>query len=65
VVLRHLLSIAILPFTVAVLIPLRIAQNYAIAPGIAPAPSLVALQIAGAALGAVGRTPCGPPCSSR
>ena len=52
--LRHLLAIAILPFTVAVLIPLRIAQSYAIAPVIGSSPALVALQVVGVALGAVG-----------
>jgi protein-S-isoprenylcysteine O-methyltransferase Ste14 len=52
--LRHLLAIAILPFTVAVLIPLRIAQRYAITPAIGSSPGRVALQLAGVGLGAVG-----------
>src|SRR5262245_8947093 len=54
VVLRHLLAIAILPFTVAILIPLRIAQRYAIDPAIRPSAAELALQVAGIALGAVG-----------
>ena len=54
VVLRHLLAIAILPFTVAILIPLRIAQRYAIDPAIGSSAAVVALQLAGVALGAVG-----------
>ena len=52
--LRHLLAIAILPFTVVVLIPVWIAQSNAITPGLGSSAALVALQVAGAALGAVG-----------
>jgi len=52
--LRHLLAIAILPFTVAVLVPLSIARSHAIAPGIGSSPAQVALQLAGVALGVVG-----------
>jgi protein-S-isoprenylcysteine O-methyltransferase Ste14 len=48
--LRHLLAIAILPFTVAVWIPLQIARRYAIAPALGGAPSAIALQLAGVAL---------------
>jgi protein-S-isoprenylcysteine O-methyltransferase Ste14 len=53
-VLRHLLAIAILPFTVAILIPLRIAQRYAIHPAIGSSAAEVALQLVGVGLGAVG-----------
>ena len=52
--LRHLLSIAILPFTVVVLIPVWIARGNAITPGLGSSAALVALQIAGVAFGAVG-----------
>jgi protein-S-isoprenylcysteine O-methyltransferase Ste14 len=54
VLLRHLLAIAILPFTVVVLIPVWIAQSNAITPGLGSSAALVALQVAGVALGAVG-----------
>jgi len=54
VLIRHLLAIAILPFTVAILIPLRIAQRYAMVPALGSSVSQVALQLAGVALGAVG-----------
>ena len=50
---RHLLSIAILPFTVAILIPLWIARRYAIEPGLAPRAG-IALQLIGVGLCAVG-----------
>jgi protein-S-isoprenylcysteine O-methyltransferase Ste14 len=52
--LRHLLAIAILPFTVAVLIPLRIAQRYAIEPAFGGSAVATALQLAGIALLGVG-----------
>jgi protein-S-isoprenylcysteine O-methyltransferase Ste14 len=52
--LRHLLAIAILPFTVAVLVPVWIAQRYAMAPGIGSSAGLVMLQLVGAALCLVG-----------
>jgi protein-S-isoprenylcysteine O-methyltransferase Ste14 len=52
--LRHLLAILILPFTVAVLIPVRIAQRYESAPELGRSAGEVALQLAGVALGAVG-----------
>ena len=51
---RHVLAIAILPFTVAVLIPLRIAQRYAMTPGLGASAGQVAIQLAGAALCAIG-----------
>jgi protein-S-isoprenylcysteine O-methyltransferase Ste14 len=54
VVLRHLLAIAILPFTVAILVPVRIAQRYAITPGLGPSTGPLALQLVGAALCGVG-----------
>jgi len=54
ILLRHLLSIAILPFTVAVLVPVWIARRNAtvLAPG--QSPGEVALQLIGVALFAVG-----------
>ena len=52
--LRHLLAIAILPFTVAVYIPPRIAQRYAIAIAPGGTAGAIALQVAGVALLGVG-----------
>ena len=52
--LRHLLAILILPFTVVVLIPIWIAQRYAMAPELGPSASGVTLQLVGVALGAIG-----------
>ena len=53
-VLRHLLSILALPFTVNVLVPLWIAGRYGVEPRLAANPGELALQVAGAALLAVG-----------
>jgi protein-S-isoprenylcysteine O-methyltransferase Ste14 len=50
---RHFLAILILPFTVAVLVPVWIARRYDLAPAIAPRAG-IALQLVGVALGAVG-----------
>lgn len=52
--LRHLLAIAILPFTVAVLVPVWVARRYAIAPALGDSAELLALQCLGLALFAVG-----------
>ena len=52
--LRHLLAIAILPFTVTVLVPVWIAKRYAIAPALGHSAGQVALQLVGVALFAVG-----------
>jgi protein-S-isoprenylcysteine O-methyltransferase Ste14 len=52
--LRHLLAIAILPFTVTVLIPHSIARSNGITPAVGASAAQVALQLAGVALGAVG-----------
>jgi len=52
--LRHLLSIAILPFTVAVLVPVWIARRNAIAPALGRSISEIAVQLAGVAVFAVG-----------
>jgi len=46
--LRHLLAIAVLPFTVAVLVPLWIARRYPEGPRLAPGPLLVSARLAGA-----------------
>ena len=52
--LRHLLAIAILPFTVTVLVPVWIAQRYAVAPVLGPSIGQGALQVLGGALLTVG-----------
>ena len=51
---RHLLSIAILPFTVAVLVPLWIARRYHVAPSLGSGAPEWALQVAGLGLLALG-----------
>jgi protein-S-isoprenylcysteine O-methyltransferase Ste14 len=51
---RHLLSIALLPFTVAVLVPLWIARNNNISPAIGTNPSQMFLQVVGSLLLVVG-----------
>jgi protein-S-isoprenylcysteine O-methyltransferase Ste14 len=51
---RHLLSIAILPFTVAVLVPLWIARRYHLEPSLGGSAPEWALQAAGLALLALG-----------
>jgi protein-S-isoprenylcysteine O-methyltransferase Ste14 len=51
---RHLLSIALLPFTVAVLVPFWIARNNNISPAIGRTPSQLFLQIAGSLVVVVG-----------
>src|SRR3954464_11813831 len=45
--LRHLLSIAALPFTVAVLVPLWIARRYEIAPIVGRTPGEIVTQLLG------------------
>jgi protein-S-isoprenylcysteine O-methyltransferase Ste14 len=52
--LRHLLAVAILPFTVAVLVPLWLAKRHALALGLGSSAGAIALQLAGVALLAVG-----------
>ena len=51
---RHLLSIALLPFTVAVLVPLWLARNNNISPAIGPTLSQMFLQVVGMLLLVVG-----------
>jgi protein-S-isoprenylcysteine O-methyltransferase Ste14 len=51
---RHLLAIAILPFSVAVLIPLWIGQRYAIELALGRSAGAIAVQLAGVALLGVG-----------
>ena len=51
---RHLLSVALLPFTVAVLVPLWIARSNNIAPGIGRTIPQVFVQVLGVLLLAVG-----------
>jgi len=51
---RHLLSIAILPFTVAVLVPLWIARRYDVEPSLGGSAPEWALQAAGLAVLALG-----------
>jgi protein-S-isoprenylcysteine O-methyltransferase Ste14 len=48
--LRHLLAIAILPFTVTVLVPVWLARRYAVAPALGGSAGELALQLAGVAL---------------
>src|SRR6187397_2097778 len=52
--LRHLLSIALLPFTVAVVVPIVIASRYEIVPFLGRSIGELAFQIAGAGALAVG-----------
>jgi protein-S-isoprenylcysteine O-methyltransferase Ste14 len=52
--LRHLLAIAVLPFTVTVLVPVWIARRYAMSPGIGAGWVEVLAQLAGLALLALG-----------
>ena len=52
--LRHLLAIAVLPFTVTVLVPLWIARRYGVALELADSAPGLALQLAGGAVLAVG-----------
>ena len=51
---RHLLAIAILPFTVTVLVPIWIAERYAVALALGRSAGQVGLQLVGVALFAVG-----------
>jgi protein-S-isoprenylcysteine O-methyltransferase Ste14 len=48
--LRHLLAIAVLPFTVAVLVPFWIAEKYRVAPGVAGSAGPALVQAAGLVL---------------
>jgi protein-S-isoprenylcysteine O-methyltransferase Ste14 len=52
--LRHLLAIAILPFTVAVLVPFWIARRYGVTPMLGRAVGSIFLQVIGLALLSVG-----------
>lgn len=52
--LRHLVAIALLPFTVAVLVPLWIARRYGIGFGLADSPAGLLIQLAGVAVLAIG-----------
>jgi protein-S-isoprenylcysteine O-methyltransferase Ste14 len=45
--LRHLLAIAVLPFTVTVVVPVAIARRAALGPAVGGSPGAVALQLAG------------------
>ena len=54
VLLRHLLSIALLPFTVAVLVPLWIARRNGIMPALGSSAGALALQLSGVAVLAAG-----------
>lgn len=54
--LRHLVSIAILPFTVVVLIPLWIARRYGVEPSLGGSGPAWVLQLAGLGLLVVGPT---------
>ena len=52
--LRHLLAIAILPFTVAVLVPIWIAQRYGVALAVGQAAGPVLVQVVGLVLFSLG-----------
>jgi protein-S-isoprenylcysteine O-methyltransferase Ste14 len=54
--LRHLIAVAMLPFTVAVLVPLWIARNHGVALRIGTGAAEIARQLAGVALLALGLT---------
>ena len=54
ILLRHLLSIAILPFSVAVLVPVCIARRNGVVPALGQSMGEVALQLIGVVLFAVG-----------
>ena len=51
---RHLIAIAVLPFTVAVLVPIWIARQNAVVPEFGKSLSTVALQLAGVTVIGVG-----------
>ena len=51
---RHLLAIAVLPFTVCVLVPMWIARRYAVSPALGGSAGELALQLAGVASLCVG-----------
>ena len=53
-VIRHLLSIAALPFMVAVVIPIWLARRYGVQPALAGTLAQVMTQIAGLILGVIG-----------
>lgn len=52
--LRHLRAVAILPFTVTVLVPVWIARRYAIAPALGDSAGEVGLQLVGVLLAGLG-----------
>ncbi|HEY6467571.1 MAG TPA: isoprenylcysteine carboxylmethyltransferase family protein [Candidatus Acidoferrales bacterium] len=52
--LRHAISVAILPFTVVVLIPYWIARRYDVVPGLGHLPGSIMLQLAGILVFALG-----------
>ena len=54
VLLRHVFAIAVLPFTVAVLVPVWIMRRYAIAPAVAGTSGGLVLQAAGVGTAAIG-----------
>jgi protein-S-isoprenylcysteine O-methyltransferase Ste14 len=53
-VLRHLLAIAILPFTVTVLVPLWIARRYGVVPAVGRSVGELVSQLAGVAVLGIG-----------
>jgi protein-S-isoprenylcysteine O-methyltransferase Ste14 len=52
--LRHILAIAVLPFTVAVLVPVWIARRYAVSFGLGGSAAAASLQLVGCVLLAIG-----------
>jgi hypothetical protein len=57
VLLRQLLAIALLPFTVTVLVPVWIARRFAVGPALGGSAGELLLQAAGAVAGGVGVAP--------
>ncbi|HLN33301.1 MAG TPA: methyltransferase [Gemmataceae bacterium] len=54
VLLRHLFAIAVLPFTVAVLVPIWVARGYGVRPALGQTAGILALQAGGLLLAGVG-----------
>jgi protein-S-isoprenylcysteine O-methyltransferase Ste14 len=54
ILLRHLVAVAVLPFTVTVLVPIWIARGSGVSPGIGPGPGVLVLQVLGVIVGLLG-----------
>lgn len=53
-ILRHLLAITVLPFTVTVLVPIWVARGYGVVPAVGQTTPVLALQALGLAVGGAG-----------